>query len=51
MTDTSTPDPDGTEKADGLGKDGTIPNDPDGVAAGITDEDSHFNPEEDEDAE
>lgn len=39
-----------TEKAGGLGQDGTIPPDPDGVAAGHTDEPSNFNPEEDEDA-
>lgn len=41
---------DGTEKPGGLGKDGTIPADPDGVAAGHTDTPSHFNPEEDEEA-
>lgn len=35
------------EKPDGLGHDGTIPPDTEGVAAGITDEDSNFNPEED----
>ncbi|BDV31723.1 hypothetical protein [Microbacterium terricola] len=39
-----------TEKPGGLGKDGTIPPDPTGVAAGHTDEPSNFNPEEDEDA-
>lgn len=39
-----------TEKPGGLGHDGTIPADPDGVAAGISDEPSNFNPEEDEDA-
>ncbi|MFL0565864.1 hypothetical protein [Microbacterium sp. 179-I 1D1 NHS] len=44
------PDSDGSEKPGGLGKDGTIPADPDGVAAGISDTPSHFNPEEDEDA-
>ena len=41
---------DATQKPGGLGKDGTIPNDPDGIAAGHTDEPSHFNPEEDEEA-
>lgn len=35
---------------DGLGKDGTIPANPDGLAAGYTDTPSHFNAEEDEDA-
>lgn len=40
----------GTTKPGGLGEDGTIPPDPDGVAAGHTDEPSNFNPEEDEDA-
>ena len=39
---------DGTPKPDGLGQDGTIPNDPDGLAAGHTGEMSNFNPEEDE---
>lgn len=39
-----------TGKAGGLGEDGTIPPDPDGVAAGHTDEPSNFNPEEDEEA-
>ena len=43
-------DSDGTEKPGGLGKDGTIPADPDGVAAGHSDTASHFNAEEDEDA-
>jgi hypothetical protein len=51
MTDISTPDPDGTEKPDGLGDDGTIPNHPEGVAAGFTEGESHFNQEEDEGAE
>ncbi|MCR2784565.1 MULTISPECIES: hypothetical protein [unclassified Microbacterium] len=41
---------DGTTKPDGLGKDGTIPAHPDGVAAGVTDEASTFEPEEDEQA-
>lgn len=40
-----------TPKADGLGKDGTIPNDPGGVAAGHTGTSSTFEPEEDEQAE
>ena len=48
MTDTTTPDPEGTEKPGGLGKDGTIPDHAEGVAAGFTDDDSHFNQEEDE---
>lgn len=39
-------DPDGEEKPGGLGKDGTIPPDPDGVAAGHTGETSTFEPEE-----
>lgn len=39
-----------TAKPDGLGADGTIPNDPEGVAAGHTDTASNFNPEEDEDS-
>jgi hypothetical protein len=39
-----------TEKPDGLGPDGTIPADPDGVAAGHTGEASTFEPEEDEEA-
>lgn len=39
-----------TPEPGGLGQDGTIPPDPDGVAAGHTDEPSNFNPEEDEDA-
>ncbi len=46
--DTEAGDP--TPKPGGLGQDGTIPPDPDGVAAGHTDEPSNFNPEEDEDA-
>ncbi|MEU1972402.1 hypothetical protein ABZ477_12140 [Microbacterium sp. NPDC019599] len=41
-------DPEGTPKAGGLGQDGTIPDDPDGVAAGHTGEMSTFEPEEDE---
>lgn len=44
-------DPDGQVKPGGLGKDDTIPADPDGVAAGLTDSPSHFNPEEDEAAD
>ncbi|GAA3029027.1 hypothetical protein [Microbacterium dextranolyticum] len=39
-----------TAEPGGLGQDGTIPADPDGVAAGHTDEPSNFNPEEDEEA-
>jgi hypothetical protein len=39
-----------TEKAGGLGADGTIPSNPNGVAAGHTGEQSNFEPEEDEDA-
>lgn len=35
-------------KPGGLGEDGTIPPDPDGVAAGHTGEKSTFEPEEDE---
>jgi hypothetical protein len=38
----------GTPKPGGLGQDGTIPNEPDGVAAGHTGEMSTFEPEEDE---
>lgn len=41
----------GTPKPDGLGQDGTIPSDPDGVAAGHTGEVSTFEPEEDEQAD
>lgn len=37
-------------KPGGLGKDGTIPPDPDGVAAGHTGVASTFEPEEDEEA-
>jgi hypothetical protein len=43
-------DPAGEEKPDGLGQDGTIPDDPDGVAAGYTGEPSTFEPEEDQQA-
>ena len=43
-------DDDATTKPGGLGEDGTIPPDPDGAAAGHSDEASNFNPEEDEDA-
>lgn len=39
-----------TTEPGGLGQDGTIPPDPEGVAAGHTAEPSHFEPEEDEDA-
>lgn len=41
-------DEEGTPKPDGVGVDGTIPGDPDGVAAGHTGEQSTFEPEEDE---
>ncbi|WP_461470833.1 hypothetical protein [Microbacterium sp. HJ5] len=41
---------DGTPKPGGLGEDGTIPDDPDGVAAGHTGEQSTFEPEEDDQA-
>lgn len=40
--------PDGETKPGGLGEDGTIPDHPDGVAAGYTGEKSTFEPEEDE---
>ena len=43
--------PEGEEKPGGLGKDGTIPPDPNGVAAGHTGEPSNFEPEEDEAAD
>lgn len=47
--DTKAPvnDSEGTEKPGGLGDDNTIPNNPDGLAAGHVGDDSHFNPEED----
>lgn len=41
----------GEPKRDGLGQDGTIPDAPDGVAAGYTGEPSTFEPEEDGQAE
>ncbi|SDS28937.1 hypothetical protein [Agrococcus carbonis] len=41
----------GTQKPGGLGEDGTIPADPDGLGATTTDEQSTFEPEEDEAAE
>jgi len=41
-------DSEGTPKPGGLGKDGTIPNDADGIAAGHSDTASNFNAEEDE---
>ncbi|WP_413316805.1 hypothetical protein AA0Z99_09235 [Agrococcus sp. 1P02AA] len=41
-------DPDGTKKPGGLGEDGTIPADPDGLGATTSDEPSTFEPEEDE---
>ena len=40
-----------TEKPGGLGEDGTIPSNPNGVAAGHTGEQSTFEPEEDEEAD
>lgn len=40
-------DTDGAPKPGGLGTDGTIPDDPNGVAAGHSDTSSNFNPEED----
>ncbi|MGB3375874.1 MAG: hypothetical protein WBA87_12160 [Microbacterium sp.] len=43
-----TNDSEGTTKPDGLGKDGTVPADEDGVAAGHTGTASTFEPEEDE---
>jgi hypothetical protein len=48
--DIDSDDTEATAKQGGLGQDGTIPPDPDGVAAGHTDEPSNFEPEEDEDA-
>ncbi|MCW4385158.1 hypothetical protein OH146_05140 [Salinibacterium sp. SYSU T00001] len=53
MSDSRNPDvpendEDGTTKPGGEGKDGTIPNNPEGVAAGYTGEESTFEPEEDE---
>lgn len=47
----TTNEPEGTPKPDGLGEDGTIPDHPEGVAAGFAGDDSHFNHEEDEDAQ
>ena len=41
-------DGEGTPKPGGVGDDGTIPDEPDGVAAGHTGELSTFEPEEDE---
>lgn len=43
-------DGDGVDKPGGLGEDGTIPDEPEGVAAGLSDEKSNFEPEEDEEA-
>jgi hypothetical protein len=48
--ESATNDAEGESKPGGLGADGTIPNDPDGVAAGHSDTASHFNPEEDEES-
>ncbi|WP_242089644.1 hypothetical protein [Curtobacterium sp. DN_7.5] len=45
--DVPTNDEDGTPKPGGLGDDSTIPNHPEGVAAGFSETDSHFNHEED----
>ena len=42
-------DPEGTKKPDGLGGEGTIPNEPDGVGVGAG-EPTTFEPEEDPDA-
>jgi len=44
-------DDEGTPKPGGLGEDGTIPPDPDGIAATTTDQLSTFEPEEDEAAD
>ncbi|TQJ31859.1 hypothetical protein [Microbacterium sp. SLBN-146] len=44
-------DAEGEQEPGGLGQDGTIPADPDGVAAGHTGEQSTFEPEEDEGAD
>ena len=44
------PDDEGTAKPGGLGPDETIPDEPEGVAAGYTGEPSTFEPEEDEQA-
>ena len=41
-------DEEGTPKPGGVGDDGTIPDEPDGVAVGHTGEQSTFEPEEDE---
>ena len=41
----------GTREPGGLGPDGTIPDDPDGLGATTTDEPSTFEPEEDEAAD
>jgi hypothetical protein len=48
--DEPTADGGGSAKSEGLGRDGTIPAAPDGVAAGHTGEPSTFEPEEDEQA-
>jgi len=48
--ETALNDSEGTSKPGGLGKDGTIPNHPNGVAVGHTGEPSTFEPEEDEGA-
>lgn len=36
-----------TEKSDGVGGEGTIPADDEGIAAGLSAQNSNFNPEED----
>lgn len=43
-------DSEGEPKPGGLGTDGTIPDNPNGVAAGHSDTASHFNAEEDEES-
>ncbi len=48
--ETSTSGSEGTRKPGGLGDDGTIPNDDDGLAIGHSDTESNFNQEEDEQA-
>lgn len=48
MSDQQQQDSEGSQKPGGLGEDGTIPADPDGLGATTTDEASTFEPEEDE---
>lgn len=45
--DGEVPTDDGDQKPGGLGPDGTIPAAPGGLAAGVSDTASNFNPEED----